>query len=62
MSDPKEMLMQFGLLLRDYQRHAFGAGFYTHLDPRRSEAEKQALNTKQEEIVNHFARAVGLIP
>ena len=54
--------MQFGLLLRDYQKHAFSAGFYTHLDPRQSEAAKQALNAKQEEIVQHFARSLGLIP
>lgn len=62
MNDPKQALMQFGLLLRDYQKHAFSAGFYTHLDPRQSEAAKQALNAKQEEIVQHVARALGLIP
>lgn len=61
MSDPKQALTQFGLLLRDYQKHAFDAGFYFHMDPRQAQRSTQALNATQEEIVKHFARAIGLV-
>lgn len=62
MTDPKQALMQFGLLLRDYQKHVFNAGVYSESNWEQAQRETVKVNAKQKEIMEHFARSLGLIP
>lgn len=60
MSGKTEAYVKFALMLRDYQKHCFAAGFHAHLDPRRSEREKGLLNAKQDEMMRHVAVEMGV--